>query len=877
MSFFNFTQNNNESTATWNGFTSKRNQDSDNNLTPETGPAPVDVDDNGIVDGSGVVQDSTSATTITPYQIYSLQNGGTAITLRNGHGQTFSDASNPNWNVIKSSSFGSGAGFQVLLEGNNSRSGQYFVWTTDSNGVITDSSEWKTGAEMVAEGYEQIFNHDFNNDNSFSAPEPSDWDDNGIIDGSQDTAYAFFDLFNGGTPIELTNSRGKTYNDSSNRNWNAIQAVTHENHDGFLVLLEGSGERAGTYYVWATNPEGVIQGGSDWRTAQQMVDEGYEEVFNRRFDDDNSNQEPPTEEPPTEEPPTEEPPTEEPPAEEPPAEEPPTEEPPTEEPPTEEPPTEEPPTNGDDYGSTPGDSGSIEVESTATGELEVAGDRDWFSIELEAGKGYKFDLEGDTLSDTFMRLYNENGQLINYDDDGGSGYNSRINITAENSGTYYIGAGGYGDQATGSYTLSAVELAPPPEGYNVQNGYGDVSVSRAFETLLDIEIPDVPELGGNLWGVDQVDAPAVWAATGNTGMNITVAVIDTGVDLDHPEFAGRIVPGYDFVDDDTVADDGHSHGTHVAGTIAGANDGEGITGVSPDANIMPIRVLNNRGSGSLSDVIAGIRWAADNGADVINLSLGGGGYTQAMADAVQHASELGSVVVMAAGNSGGSSPGFPAAHAVNHGLAIGAVDQQHNMPRFSNRAGSTVLDYVTAPGVDVYSAVPGGGYASYSGTSMATPHVAGVAALIKDQDPSISASAVEDLITGSGSNFDSTQQSFGVSEFDIPEAMMEDDMDIITLKNIDSFSNKQLKKPLIASLSGGEKYRKSTATMLDGMTMSSFNNDIKSFNIIDHTDNSFAVLDLNNSKKIDHGSVIENLLSSGQVNYFEFDQKMSAI
>ena len=158
-----------------------------------------------------------------------------------------------------------------------------------------------------------------------------------------------------------------------------------------------------------------------------------------------------------------------------------------------------------------------------------------------------------------------------------------------------------------------------------------------------------------MWGVDNVDAPEVWNGVSGT----TIAVIDTGVDLDHPEFLDRIVAGYDFVDNDATADDGNGHGTHVAGTIAGANDGTGITGVAYDAAIMPLRVLDNDGYGWTSDIISAVRWAADNGADVINLSLGGGGYSQAMADSISYASGRGSVVVMAAGNSGGSEPDYP--------------------------------------------------------------------------------------------------------------------------------------------------------------------------------------------------------------------------
>ena len=131
---------------------------------------------------------------------------------------------------------------------------------------------------------------------------------------------------------------------------------------------------------------------------------------------------------------------------------------------------------------------------------------------------------------------------------------------------------------------------------------------------------------------------------------------------------------------------------------------------------MPIRVLGDDGTGWTSDIVAGIRWATDNGADVINLSLGGGGYSQAMADAIRYASERDSVVVMASGNSGRRAPDYPAAHARSYGLAVGAVNQEYNFANFSNQAGSVTLDFITAPGVRIYSAAPGGRYTTMSGT-----------------------------------------------------------------------------------------------------------------------------------------------------------------
>ena len=534
----------------------------------------------------------------------------------------------------------------------------------------------------------------------------------------------------------------------------------------------------------------------------------------------------------------------------------------------------------DDYGGSTTTNGRLTINNSISGELELAGDHDWFAINLTAGRRYQFDLNGVSLEDPFLYLRSSSSSLVAYNDDESLlSLDSQLNYTAESSGTHYLDVGAYQDVYAGTYTLRASELTPPDPGFNSTDGYGHVSAQRAFEQLLNISLDPVDALGGNLWGVDNVDAPEVWNGgsgfAGATGSGTTIAVIDTGVDLDHPEFLGRIVAGYDFVDDDSIADDGNGHGTHVAGTIAGANDGTGITGVAYDAAIMPLRVLGNDGYGWTSDIISAVRWAADNGAHVINLSLGVSGYSQAMADAISYASGRGSVVVMAAGNSGGMAPEYPAAHAIDHGIAVGVVDSNRSFAGFSNRAGSTQLDYVTAPGVNIYSAVPGGGYDTFNGTSMATPHVAGVAGLLKSHDGSLSASAIEDLLTGSGSNNSISDSTAWNTTSSIPWSTR----DVITMQTLDSFSDKQLSGTLIASVDGNGRERRST---LRGLKQGIRSNDasydgLEAVKTIEASRNSFAVLEISNDHAINQRALLTELLGSNQFHYLEKEQHFSIV
>ena len=525
------------------------------------------------------------------------------------------------------------------------------------------------------------------------------------------------------------------------------------------------------------------------------------------------------------------------------------------------------PSTKDDYANGPETEGIVEVDRNIEGALEVEGDRDWFRVNLADNRFYDLSITGKSLIDPYLRLYNQNGELITENDDH-NGLNSAIKYFKPTiTSTYYIEVGAYGDAGTGSYIVSANEIEENSPSYNARDGYGQINIQRAFEKHLNIKLPTVEDLGENNWCLDNIYAPEVWNQYGEfmgaTGAGVVVAVIDTGLDLNHQEFTGRIVQGYDFVDKDLIPEDGNGHGTHVAGTIGGANDNFGVTGVAYESNIMPIRVLDNEGYGYTSDVIAGMRYAADNGADVINLSLGGGGYSQSMFDAIEYATGLGAVVVMAAGNSGINSPDYPAAHANNYGLAVGAVNQDGNMADFSNRAGAIELDYVTAPGVDIYSSVPGNSYDLFSGTSMATPHVAGAAALLRGYDKTLTAASIEDLITGTSNNsstsgFNSFSNKFGSRTNE--QSVLEH----ITSGTIDKLKPEQISGKLIGRVTNPAEF----STTWEIAQTNSPNN----FGWERLTNN---LISLNMPYSPENYSYVSNLLEQNQFDYFEVDRTWS--
>lgn len=224
------------------------------------------------------------------------------------------------------------------------------------------------------------------------------------------------------------------------------------------------------------------------------------------------------------------------------------------------------------------------------------------------------------------------------------------------------------------------------------------------------------------WGVDKIDAEKSWAMT--TGATIKIAVIDTGIDLSHPDLSLNIKKGYNAINPAKSSNDDNGHGTHVAGIIGAVDNTIGVIGVSPKAELYSVKVLDRRGSGYVSDIIEGIDWAIQNGAQVTNMSLGTTQNVLSLHEAIQRAHQAGIVQVAAAGNNGGAV-NYPAAY--EEVIAVSATDQNNLIASWSSRGAEIDL---AAPGVSIYSTYKGLTYKTLSGTSMAAPHIAGSAALV---------------------------------------------------------------------------------------------------------------------------------------------------
>lgn len=308
---------------------------------------------------------------------------------------------------------------------------------------------------------------------------------------------------------------------------------------------------------------------------------------------------------------------------------------------------------------------------------------------------------------------------------------------------------GFHDEASADFVMSAsMEVQYEFEYMDV------VQMSLSEEVALSIENdPHVAFVEEDIefealqtvpWGVEHIAAPTAHASN-LTGSGVSVAVLDTGIQATHDDL--NVVGGVSFIESESNPYiDTNGHGTHVAGTIAALDNSTGVLGVSPDVDLYAVKVLGASGGGTLSGIAQGIEWSIENNIDIINMSLGGLTGSPTLEQASNNANDHGIVVVAAAGNDGtswwgGNTINYPARY--DSVIAVGAVDQTNNRASFSS-VGNQLE--VMAPGVDILSTVPTNGYDSFNGTSMAAPHVAGVAALILSQDSSLSNNDVRQIL-----------------------------------------------------------------------------------------------------------------------------------
>lgn len=262
---------------------------------------------------------------------------------------------------------------------------------------------------------------------------------------------------------------------------------------------------------------------------------------------------------------------------------------------------------------------------------------------------------------------------------------------------------------------------------------------KAYQKNLDIEyvepnyyfhafdIPNDPYFNSQ-YGLQKIQAPQAWDST-RGDRNVMIAIVDSGIQGIHPDLSSKVINGYDYVDNDNFPDDENGHGTHCAGIAsASTNNNIGIAGVAPESSIYAVRVLDTQNNGNLYAITQGIVEAADSGAKVINLSLGSSNHAYSLYQAIQYAWNHGAVIVVAAGNNGNSQPNYPAYY--QEVISVASTDHFDKKSHFSNYG--NWVD-VAAPGSNIYSTFIGSTYQSLNGTSMAAPHVSGIAALLAAQ------------------------------------------------------------------------------------------------------------------------------------------------
>ncbi|PIE26835.1 MAG: hypothetical protein CSA58_07425, partial [Micrococcales bacterium] len=292
------------------------------------------------------------------------------------------------------------------------------------------------------------------------------------------------------------------------------------------------------------------------------------------------------------------------------------------------------------------------------------------------------------------------------------------------------------DQQQALVVVRATASGPAIETHKTKNradAKAVITAAQADPNVLSIETAQAvnaeainDQYYGQQWAMSTLRVEEAWKRSNGSGA--VVAVLDTGVDTDHPDLAGQLMPGRTFLNgaQSAGAEDDFGHGTHVSGQIAAlANNGIGIAGMAPGARILPVKALDSRGNGWDSDVASGIVWATNQGAHVVNLSLGGPNRSAAVAAAVRYAQSKNVLVVASSGNSGSAIVNYPAAE--NGVLAVGAMDSATQPASYSDYGPH--LD-VAAPGTQIYSLRMDGGVRRASGTSFASPHASAAAAML---------------------------------------------------------------------------------------------------------------------------------------------------
>lgn len=262
------------------------------------------------------------------------------------------------------------------------------------------------------------------------------------------------------------------------------------------------------------------------------------------------------------------------------------------------------------------------------------------------------------------------------------------------------------------------------------------------------------------WGVPRVQSPEV-NDLGFTGIGMKVAILDTGIDRNHEDLSANVKGGFSVFTDSANSDpyyDGSGHGTHVAGTVAAVDNDLGVIGVAYHADLYAVKVLNNSGSGSYEGIAKGIEWSIQNGMDIINMSLGGSSSSSILEQFCDLAYSEGVLLVAAAGNSGtragrGDNVGYPAKYASV--IAVAATDQNDKRGTFSSTGPAVEI---SAPGVSILSSTPNNNYASYNGTSMASPHVAAVAALVWEAKPNLTNVELRQLLNQTAKDLGTASQ-----------------------------------------------------------------------------------------------------------------------